>query len=301
MASKSANGKQVATTHGHDEEAGQQVALYGSAANLPAEVAGELEGLTDLGYSQKAEDSLIPVLNILHDNSAEVKTRHERYIQGAKPGDFIIRALNMVIDPMETPVIVQTAAFIHVWVEWQGEAGEGTPVNRYPFDDRPAEAEEVTDPQNDEKTYWAMPNGNRLVDTREHYAFVLIGNAWMPVVIPMHGTNHKPSRGWTNLMKTFQLGSGQQAPAWFRFYRFYSKYQSRGTQTWFIYDIKDQGWVADANLRAAGRKLNESVIHNELTPDLDHEKTGDQPETGDAKVAAAAAKGKTKSGKEIPI
>lgn len=281
------------------EEESTDVALYGSQEMLPAGLESELEGLTNLGYSEKAEDSLIPIMVILHDNSAEVKPRHERYIDGAMAGHLIIRALNMVIDPEKSPVIVQPAAFQHMWVQWQGEPGEGVVTGQYPYDDRPEDAVEKEDDTGERtRTYWQMPNGDRLVDTRYHYAFLLVRNSWMPIVIAMGGTNHTPSRGWTNLMKTFKLPNGQQAPAWFRFYRFTTKFQSRGTQSWFIYEIKDQGWVADASLRAAGRRLMESVVSETISPDVKSEGETEVVDEG----AKAGKGGKDKrTGKEIPI
>ena len=55
--------------------------------NLPDLVDDELQGLEGLGYSEKADDSLIPIVGILQDNSGEVKKKHDKYIDGAEPGN----------------------------------------------------------------------------------------------------------------------------------------------------------------------------------------------------------------------
>lgn len=243
------------------EETGKDVALFGSSqvADLGGDIGSELEGLSGLGYSERAEDSLVPIVAILQDNSAEVKRQHSKHIPDSKSGDLIIRSLSKVIDPETTPVAVQWCGFEHVYIEWQGDPGEGVPVNRYPFDDMPEEAVSRPDPEDETRTILTMPNGNRLVDTREHYAHLNWGEGWFPVVIPMAGTNHTVSRSLTSTLKNLRLPNGQRAPAWFRIMRMGTKFNQRGSQSWFNFDVKDAGWCTDADLRQRGRELFESL------------------------------------------
>lgn len=245
-------------------EESTEVALFGSNELAGVDFGGELDGLTGLGYSDKAEDSLVPIVAILQDNSAEVKRQHTKHIDGAKSGDIIIRSMGKVIDPDVTPVAVQWCGFEHVYIEWQGDAGEGIPVNRYPFDDLPAEAVSKQDPENEDRNILVMPNGNRLVDTREHYAHINWGEGWFPVVIPMAGTNHTASRGLTTTLKNLRLPNGAKSPSWFRIMRLKTKFNQRGSQSWFNFEIKDGGWASDADLRQRGRDLFESVQNNTL-------------------------------------
>lgn len=245
-------------------EMNTDVALFGSAALVGDDFSAELEGLTGLGFSEKAEDSLVPIVAILQDNSAEVKRQHTKHIDGAKSGDIIIRSLGLVIDPDDTAVAVQWCGFEHVYIEWQGDPGEGIPVNRYPFDDMPKEAVQRPDPENEDRTIITMPNGNRLVDTREHYAHINWGEGWFPVVIPMAGTNHTTSRGLTTTLKNMRLPNGQRSPAWFRLMRLKTKFNQRGAQSWFNFEVKDGGWCTDADQRQAGREMFESVAANTL-------------------------------------
>lgn len=230
------------------------------------DVSAELEGVTDLGYSENMDDSLIPILSILQDNSGEVKKRHDRHIKDAEPGMMIIRALQRMYGG-DVGIEFQPCGFQHVWVEWSGEPGEGAVVNQYPFDEFPEEATEVEDPQNPDRTHFRLPNGNRLVDTRYHFGHILGDQGEvLPVVVPMSGTNHTISRQWTSLMKQFKIpGSGARAPAWFRTYRLSSAFTQRGAQSWYKYSVKDTGWVADPELRAAGRLLSESVAAKSVT------------------------------------
>src|SRR5689334_9659633 len=59
--------------------------------------AEEMDYDGDLRYSTKAEDTLVPIVSILQDNSGEVKKQHAKRIEGADAGDLIIRAFKKVI------------------------------------------------------------------------------------------------------------------------------------------------------------------------------------------------------------
>lgn len=250
-------------------ESGQDIVVRGATAGVPANFelgSDELEGLSGLGYSEKAEDTLVPILGILQDNSGEVKKGHSKKMDGAEAGFLIMRSMKKVIEATKPdPLIVQPCGFSHVWVQWRGEPGEGQVITQYPYDDRPSDAVEVEDPQNPDRTFWQMPNGDRLVDTRYHYCRALVDGVWLPVVVPMAGTNHTVSRQWTGQMKATQY-QGQKMPAWFKQYALYTVFNQRGAQSWYNYAIDDAGWVADAAQRAEGRALFESVSSGILTP-----------------------------------
>ena len=240
-----------------------------AALSVPSDLLADIANLGDLGYSEKSEDSMIPILAILQDNSAEVKKNHSKYIEGAEPGDLIIRSLARVIKMGDNlpPMVVQPAGFDHVWVEWQGEPGEGAPVGQFPFEDRPKEANETADPQNADRTIWRMPNGNRLVDTRYHYANIIGDDGSLtPVVIPMGGTNHTASRGWTAQMKQHRMpGSPNKAPSFFRQYGLRTKFKQRGEQSWYNYGIDDLGWIADEGILRTGLSLLQAVRDQTMT------------------------------------
>lgn len=235
---------------------------------LSTDLVGEMEQLDDLGYSERAEDSMIPILAILQDNSGEVKARHSRRIDGANAGDLIIRSIQKVIEMSDksAPLVFQPCAFQHVWVEWQGEVGEGVPVGQFPFDDMPSDAVEKPNPENPDRNDWVRSNGNRLVDTRYHFGHVIgEDGSLMPLVVPMAGTNHSVSRQWTAQMKQFMIpNTSKRAPAFLRMYALKTKYRERGTQSWFNFDVKDLGWIQDESTIRAGLALLKSVTDNKV-------------------------------------
>lgn len=224
-----------------------------------------------LGYSEKSDDSLIPVLSILQDNSGEVKKKHERYIEGAEAGMMIIRSLQMIF-PLDQPISFQPCGFTHEWVEWTGEPGEGgAPVAQYPYEERPASAQEVVNAQG--KTEWRMSeSNNRLVETRHHYGNILRGEQVIPVVIAMSGTNHSVSRQWTALMKQFTIpGKSIKAPAFTRTYDISTVFVQKGNQSWYKYRVKDVGWVSDRALLENGYAFAKAIAENKVRAGLDAE------------------------------
>lgn len=230
-------------------------------ANLSADLVSEIDESGVLGYSEKSEDSLIPIIAILQDNSGEVKKKHSRQMEGAEPGMLIVRSLKRIFpaEKVDEAVAVQPCGFDHVWVEWQGEPGEGAVVGQYAFESPPESADEIPDPQNPDRKILVMPNGNRLVDTRYHYVNLLLDDAIIPAVVAMGGTNHTVSRQWTLQMRQARLSGGRRAPSFFRKYRLTTQFKQRGEQSWYMYSVTDDGWIRDENLLRAGLELAQMV------------------------------------------
>lgn len=255
---------------------------------VPTDMLDEIDGMSDLGYSTKSDDSLVPILAILQDNSAEVKKKHSKYVDGAEPGDLIIRSLGRVFKMGDNipPIVVQPAGFDHVWVEWQGEPGEGAPVGQFAFENKPSEAVETDDPQNPDRKMWRMPSGNRLVDTRYHYVNILTedGGA-MAAVIPMSGTNHTTSRSWTAQMKQHLIpGRHTKAPSFFRQYGIKTKFRQRGEQSWFNYTVTDLGWITDEGTLRAGMALLKGITEGALSVESEASERDDQLVDGDVPI-----------------
>jgi len=231
---------------------------------LPA-LSDEMYGSDVLGYSEKSDDSLIPVLSILQDNSGEVKKKHERYVEGAEAGMFIIRSLQTVF-PLEKPILFQPCGFSHMWVEWTGEPGEGgAPVAQFQFDERPASAGQIV--SKDGKSEWRMiDTDNRLVETRHHYGNIIGGEGDVtPVVIAMSGTNHSVSRQWTALMKQFRVPKKNvKAPAFMRSYELSTVFTQKGSQSWYKFKVKDAGWITSRQLLEDGFAFAKAIAANEV-------------------------------------
>lgn len=234
-------------------------------AGLPA-YADEMFDDGVLGYSEAADDSLIPILSILQDNSGEVKKRHERHIEDAEAGMLIIRSVQKVFNGDEG-ITFQPCGFSHTWVEWEGEPGEGRPVGQFDFSDKPSDAVEVDKP--DGGSEWRRDNGNRIVETRNHFGNVLMTDGGlMPMVIAMSGSNHTASRQWTTLMKQHRTPSGKRAAAFMRTYKITTVFSQKGQQTWYKYKIQDLGWVEEEGVLMDGYNFAKSIAANDVKADV---------------------------------
>jgi hypothetical protein len=232
------------------------------AVDLPPEAMDLLQKYAGVGYSEKPEDGLVPILTILQDNSGEVKKQHDRYQEGAEPGMFIIRSLRQLFDGQQG-IVVQPLIFGHVWVEWTGEVGEGAPVGRFDFDHPPDDMFEAPHPKDpSRKEYRRRSNMNRLIDTREHIVNLITGfERPYPIVVPMSGSNHQASRDWTNQMRN-SIRNGVKSPGFARYYRLKTVFKKKGaTQTWHGYHVDPGPWVTDYELlKLAGDTIDSMSV-----------------------------------------
>lgn len=234
----------------------------------------ELDGLDNFGFSTKPEDQILPNMSILQDNSGEVKKRHDRYKEGAEPGMIIFRSIDRIVDTEKVgPMRFQPCVYRHVWVEWEGEPGEGFSVATYPFEDRPKEAEPTSDPDNPKRVKWVMTNGNRLVDTREHYGYLLADDGSSQFIrVAMSGTNHRVSKKITTLQQQTRRPGGGDVPTWWRSILLGTEFNQRGALSWYSFIFEDGGWVYDNDQRARGRKLHdefEEFMSNMISLDVE--------------------------------
>jgi hypothetical protein len=178
------------------------------------------------GYSSKAEDGIVPFIDILQLLSPQIKKNNEKYIKGAEAGDILVKgSLNPVVKS-EEGIVVQPCAFERKFVEWVPRSKGGGFVTRH--DVMPADAVERPNPEDETRTVWVRKsNGNQLIDTRYHY--VLLNGA--PYVMAFKSTGHTVSREWTQLMK--MLGGA----AFERKYKVTSKLRTKGDNEWYVFGI----------------------------------------------------------------
>jgi hypothetical protein len=198
----------------------------GLPAAAPAFLSQYREQDAGKGYSSKAEDGIVPFIDILQLLSPQIKKNNEKYIKGAEAGDILVKgSLNPVVKPDEG-IVVQPCGFERKWVEWVPRSKGGGFVTRH--DDKPADTVERPSPEDDSRTILVRKsNGNVITDTRYHY--VLLEGA--PYVMAFKSTGHTVSREWTQLMK--MLGGA----AFERKYRVTTKLKTKGDNEWYVFGI----------------------------------------------------------------
>jgi hypothetical protein len=200
------------------------------------------------GVATDQSDLLIPMIKILQALSPEVEKKGAAYVPGAEAGMAMMKnAPNPLID-MEKGILFQPVYNNKAVVEWiprqsGGGAGGGF-VASYPT--MPNNVARVNDPNNPKKTITINPEtGNLLVETRYQGGFIIDEsnkNSPMPAVIPFSSTGHTVAKGWNFLMSQKMVG-GKHANAWAVYYRIKTKLKTRGSQSWYIFDITDAGEI----------------------------------------------------------
>jgi hypothetical protein len=172
-------------------------------------------------------------------------------------------------------MLFQPCFFSKVWVEWRPNRGGLSGVHP----DRPNDAKEVEVlHEGKPKRKWVRPNGNELVETRQHVGLV---DGVEPFVLPLSSTGHTVSRQWMQLMnQTFVPGTNKVAPSYAKFYRLTTVERTRDSNSWFVFkveDLGDKGWVTkDQFLK--GKQLFEAFSRGEKTATVVEEDMGHSEE-----------------------
>lgn len=222
--------------------------LPATTTGLPAHLAGLAEADAGKGVSTAQEDNIIPLVYILQAQSPQVM-RGPGQIEGAQAGDIWLRnSAVREIMPGGAGIVVQPCAFSKSWIEWVPRDSGGGFIARHAV--RPADA--IQDP--DDPNHWTRPNGNELVETREHYVMA----EGQPYVIPFSSTGHTTSRTWMALMNQFRIGAAP-APSWARRYRLSTVQRTNSLGTWYQWKVEDLGWVPSQEEYQVGKMLHEAV------------------------------------------
>lgn len=232
------------------------------------------------GVSTAMEDNIVPLIYILQSNSPQVQKKGENYVEGAEAGFIWFRGTKDVVSG-DDGIPVVPCHFEKCWIEWMPDRGGF--VGRHGAD-RPAGAVQKTDPQNPKKKFWALPNGNHVVETREHVVIVLdVFDRPMPFVIPMSGSGHGASRAWMTLQNRKVVpGTDLKAPAYGYIYRMKLQFRTNDQGDWFMWDVQDENDVptqlTDPAVYRLARQIEADFSSGKLKA---QQMTGDQVDDGE--------------------
>lgn len=213
------------------------------------------------GVSTDQADNQVPLIYVLQKGSPQVDPESNDYIQGAQAGDIWLRGAPNPIVKGSVGVPFQPCYFSKDWVQWvPREAGKGF-VGRTP--ERPAEAKQIKDPTKPNKIIWRLPNGNDVVETRNHAGWVMADFGVMPYVIPLSSTGHTVSRNWMFQMNTKKDDTGKTVPSFATKYLLKTRRRENKDGTWYILDVHDAGYVETAEDYERGKKLFEAFASGE--------------------------------------
>lgn len=231
-------------------------------------VALQNQFATDAGAGFEDADAssyAIPFLQILQSGSPQCKKSDGAYIKGAEEG-MLYNTVTQELYDGDNGIEVIPCHFTNRFVEWKArESGGGFVAEHLPGTTAPTEK--------DDKGRDILPNGNTLVDTRNHYVMIRQADGTLtPAIIAMSSTQMKKSKQWMSRMQGIKIKTAAgfvPAPMMSRTYKITTVPESNDKGSWFGFRIELVGLVEDeAEYRAAQefalavRKGNAKAAHN---------------------------------------
>jgi hypothetical protein len=206
----------------------------------------ELHQFAGQGAEFSTDDLAIPFLNVLQDNSPQIKKREGKYVEGAEAGMLFNTVSNELFDG-EEGVEVIPCAYQRNLVEWVPREQEGGFVASHD-----PESGILQQAIKNERGQDVLPNGNYLANTANHYILLLSPTYGLTqAVLSMTSTQLKKSRRWNTQMVSRTLTVGDEVkpyPSFAFAYRLRTMSESNAKGSWFGYDISGQRPVIRSEL-----------------------------------------------------
>lgn len=191
-------------------------------------LASQLADLQTTGFENvKTEDLGLTILNILQDNSPQVKKSDEKYIKGAEAGQFHNSLTNAVYERL----VVVPVGFQKVYIEWIPRTSGGGFVGRTNAGDPIiSKAQKVGGK-------FVLPNGHELQETAEHVVMVFPDEG-QPFValLPLKATQLRHTRRWLTEMQSRTMiidGKPARAPMFLQKYRLETGPERNDKGSWY--------------------------------------------------------------------
>lgn len=199
------------------------------------------------GVSTLASDNIVPLIYILQAQSPQCLAQKQECIKPgldgnktAVAGNIWFRGTKDLIDGEKVGMLVQLCHMRVTYVEWGPERGDGL---RGRHDSMPKEAKQIKDPKNPKKSSWVMPDGNVIVETREHAVLVHREDGSLePYVIPMSGSNHNAAKTWMTAIGRKRIPGTEdvRAPIFGYMWRMMTIPKSNDQGAWHGWRIDDE-------------------------------------------------------------
>lgn len=227
------------------------------AQELAAFEAQQLEEAGS-GFEEATSDSYaIPFLQVLQSGSPQCKKSDGKYIKGAEEG-MIFNTVTQELFDGEKGLRIVPCHYTQRMVEWKPRDSGGGFVGEHL----------VTDPvvnttYKDDKNRDVLPNGNNLVDTRNHYVLVLGEDGSItPALLAMSSTSIKTSRQWMSKMQGIKIKGPNgfvTAPMHSRVYLLTTSARSNDKGSWFVPDVKLDSILTDKSIYQAAQEFRDAI------------------------------------------
>ena len=209
------------------------------------------------GFEEASSTSYaIPFLQILQSMSPQCKKSDGAYIKGAEEGMLFNTVTQEVFDG-EQGIIVIPCHFSQRYVEWKARETGGGFVKEH-------QSGSVPETSKDDKGRDILPNGNTLVDTRNHYVMIETKDGGLtPAIIAMTSTQLKKSRQWMSKMQGIKIkdkaGNFVTAPMMSRKYKLTTVPESNEKGSWYGFKTELEGLVEDVAEYKAAQEFRNAV------------------------------------------
>lgn len=198
----------------------------------------------------------IPFIQILQSGSPQCKKSDGAYIKGAEEG-MLYNTVTGDLYNGETGIEVIPCHYSQRFIEWKPRESGGGFVSEH----LPGETEATV---KDDKNRDILPNGNTLVDTRNHYVMVRDAEGMLtPALVTMSSTQLKKSRQWMSKMQGIKVknaaGDFVTAPMSSRVYKITTTPEQNDKGSWFGFRIELAGLVQNASEYKAAQDFREAV------------------------------------------
>lgn len=227
------------------------------------------------GVSTHAADNTVPFIYVLQGLSPQVNPRDDNYVEGAQVGDIWLRNAPTPIIKGMTGIHFQPCSFWQDVVEWVPRDDGGGIVSRHSIEPGTdvnkllaSLGKEVKDPkdENGKKMKWVTPDGkNELIHTRYHAGFVYgVGSGPLGYIIPFKSTGHTVSKTWMSIMSQKTAPNGRPYAGYTSMFELTTKQMKRGNNQWFVFSVKDLGFIQDRVDIERGKALYEAFASGAL-------------------------------------
>lgn len=194
------------------------------------------------GYEEANKDAFaIPFLRILQDLSPQVKSKMSGYIKGAEPGMIFHTITKELFESVRVIPCYYSQTFIEFVPREKKNASTGSGFVASHPSDTPLALRTVRD----DRGRSILPNGNQLVDTRQHFVLLIRDDGSCDqALIPMAGSQIKASKNWMTRTRTPLLNPDgsirvAQPPLWARSYVFGVTEQANDKGSWYGWDLRE--------------------------------------------------------------
>jgi len=238
------------------------------AKKQPTELAlaSQYEENAGAGFEEADRDAFaIPFLAVLQSNSPQCSKAEGEYIKGAEQGFLFNSVSQEVFDPEDQNVEIIPCHYSRSFIEWKarGDGGGGLVAIHNVADG----IELMKQTTKDDKNKDALPNGNILVDTRQHFCLLVVNGEATPVVISMSSTQMKKSKKWMTVMQNIKMarpnGTTFTPPMFAYHYTVETVPESNDQGSWFGWKITIGELVVENELFEQAKAFRDAVVAGE--------------------------------------